>query len=117
MHKILVCGGREFNRGDVVYNTMEHYARHYGENMVLIVGGARGADRLAQQWAEEREIVHIVCPAPWKTQGRMAGFARNLYMLDTWSPELLVAFPGGNGTAHMCRIAEAAGVPVHHISG
>lgn len=38
-----------------------------------------------------------------------AGGIRNQYML-TWHPNLVVAFPGGTGTADMCRRARAAGL-------
>jgi UDP-N-acetylmuramoylalanine-D-glutamate ligase len=33
-------------------------------------------------------------------------------MLRDGRPELVVAFPGGKGTAHMVKLARAAGVPV-----
>ena len=33
-------------------------------------------------------------------------------MLDEGKPDLVVAFPGGRGTADMIRKAEGAGVPV-----
>lgn len=37
-------------------------------------------------------------------------------MLDEGKPDLVVAFPGGPGTAHMVRIARAAGVRVLKVS-
>jgi predicted polyphosphate/ATP-dependent NAD kinase len=33
----------------------------------------------------------------------------------TWKPDLVVAFPGGDGTADMVWRAEAAGVPVQRF--
>jgi len=33
-------------------------------------------------------------------------------MLDKGQPDLVLAFPGGNGTADMIRRAEAANIPV-----
>jgi hypothetical protein len=33
-------------------------------------------------------------------------------MLDVGKPDLVIAFPGGNGTAHMVGIAKAAGITV-----
>ena len=41
-----------------------------------------------------------------------AGPKRNQQMLDEAKPDMVVAFPGGKGTAHMRQIAKAAGVPV-----
>lgn len=49
----------------------------------------------------------------WEIHGqRLAGPMRNKQMLVEGKPELVIAFPGGTGTAHMCGIAEAAGVKV-----
>jgi hypothetical protein len=51
-------------------------------------------------------------PADWARDGRGAGFLRNERMLAEAKPHLVVAFPGGRGTAHMVARAEAAGVAV-----
>ena len=37
-------------------------------------------------------------------------------MLDEGKPDLVVAFPGGRGTAHMTRIARGAGIEVIEVS-
>jgi hypothetical protein len=37
-------------------------------------------------------------------------------MLMEGKPDLVVGFPGGRGTAHMCRIAGEAGVEVIEIA-
>ena len=49
-------------------------------------------------------------PADWKVRGRAAGHIRNQQMLDEGRPHLVVAFPGGRGTADMVRRARAAGI-------
>jgi hypothetical protein len=53
--------------------------------------------------------------AQWKKHGRAAGPIRNQRMLDEGKPDLVVAFPGGRGTADMIRRAERAGVPVQQV--
>jgi hypothetical protein len=78
---------------------------------LLIEGGASGADRLAGQWAAEHDVPTLRMNADWKKYGRGAGHIRNQQMLDE-KPELLVAFPGGKGTADMVRRARKAGLPV-----
>ena len=117
MIKILVTGGRNYNNVDKVFNTLCHYFRSIpmGE-MRLVVGGAQGADAHAQRWAETYEVIHIIYPAPWATLGRRAGLYRNAQMLALEKPDLVVAFPGGTGTAHMVRIAKQAGVTVHEVA-
>ena len=78
----------------------------------LIHGAARGADSLAAAWARSRGIPALAFPADWKQDGKAAGFIRNARMLRDGRPELVVAFPGGNGTAHMVKLARSAGVTV-----
>lgn len=112
--KILVTGGRDYNNGAKVYNILDHYYYHAGGRVHLIMGGARGADSWAQRWAEEREVVHTVYPARWREFGRRAGMLRNSEMAAE-RPDLVVAFPGGAGTANMVSLAQIAGIPVHKV--
>ncbi len=79
---------------------------------LLISGCARGADTLTIEWAEAGGIEVARFPADWSTHGRAAGPIRNQQMLDEGKPELVVAFPGGRGTADMVRRARAAGIEV-----
>jgi hypothetical protein len=77
---------------------------------VLIAGGARGADTLAEEWAKAQGIQCEVYMADWEGLGRKAGPIRNQQMLDEGKPDLVIAFPGGRGTADMVRRAREAGV-------
>jgi hypothetical protein len=78
----------------------------------IIHGGARGADSMAGEFANETGIEEIVFPADWKMYGRRAGPIRNQQMLDEGKPDLVVAFPGGRGTADMVGRARTAGIEV-----
>lgn len=78
----------------------------------IIQGGAQGADRLASEWARTKpEIERYECKADWHKHGLASGPLRNARMLE-WKPDLVVAFPGGRGTADMVRRSKAAGVEV-----
>jgi hypothetical protein len=79
---------------------------------VIIHGAAPGADTLAGQWAADKGIPVEAFPADWEKHGRAAGPIRNKQMLDDGKPDLVVAFPGGWGTANMCKQAREAGVRV-----
>ena len=46
----------------------------------------------------------------WKKYGKKAGPLRNQQMLEEGKPDLVVAFPGGNGTADMVRRAKKANI-------
>lgn len=107
--RILVCGGRDFGDRDFLFGTLDRLHRERGFT-VLIEGVARGADQLAVEWADARAIEHLRFPADWERHRRRAGPLRNKQMLDEGKPDLVVAFPGGTGTANMIGQAQAAGV-------
>lgn len=81
----------------------------------LIHGAAAGADHLAYLWSQLAHVPEASFPAQWTMFGRSAGPLRNSQMLHEGKPDVVVAFPGGRGTADMVRQAKAAGVPVYEI--
>lgn len=109
--RVLVCGGRDYR--NIAFVWRELNAIHAQTPITgLMHGGAKGADAAARDWAATKpEIERYVCHADWETHGRAAGPIRNEKML-TWSPDLVVAFPGGVGTSDMVSRAMKAGVRV-----
>lgn len=108
--RVLICGGRdfaEFGRGFDALDAL--HARH--AFTLVIEGGAKGGDACGRAWAHERNIPVQTFEADWSL-GRGTGPIRNVRMLTEGRPELVVAFPGGRGTDHMCRIAREGGVRV-----
>lgn len=111
MFRVLVCGGRKYRDA----------ARMHAELLeiwidVLIEGEAPGADTLSREYADRYRIPVDPYPAKWRLHGRTkAGPIRNAQMLAEGKPNLVVAFPGGTGTANMMRQARAAGVEVKEI--
>lgn len=111
--KVLVCGGRryrDFTRAWAVLDALNP------KPTLIIHGDASGADQLADKWAQLRQVAVRRYPADWTELGRAAGPIRNQEMLETEKPDLLVAFPGGPGTADMVSRAKEAGVPVQHVT-
>ena len=114
--RIAVTGGRAYSDRARVEETLNRI--HAATPLdVLIHGDASGADSLARDWAIRNGVKHDPYPAAWddidavpcrvKWRGRkpynaLAGLSRNIRMLIQGAPELVVAFPGGAGTAH-CR--------------
>lgn len=112
--KVLVCGGRDYAAIDVVYQTLDKI--HQETPITRIVeGGAQGADRLAWRWAIFRGVKCVTVEADWIAHGKAAGPIRNKEMLAL-GPNLVVAFPGGKGTADMVRQARVAGVEVREMT-
>lgn len=109
--RILVCGGRDYNNRIKLFEILDLWHRDYPK-LVIIQGGARGADSLAGEWAKDRGVPQEIFPANWDLYGKSAGFKRNRQMLEEGRPNLVLAFAGGRGTAMMVDIAEKAGVSV-----
>lgn len=113
--RVLVCGGRDFQDYALVKTTLDRIHR-LRTITHLIHGAARGADSLGEKWGSAQiGVVVESYPADWLREGKSAGFKRNERMLAKGRPDVVVAFPGGVGTAHMVRIARAAGVPVMEV--
>jgi hypothetical protein len=112
--RVLVCGGREFNDHFLLNLILD--LKHEDYNFThLIHGGARGADRMSGEWAEVNKVPVQVYYADWEKYGKAAGMIRNKEMLTVGKPDLVIAFPGGTGTAHMVKIAKEAGVNVIEV--
>ena len=120
--RVLVCGGRKYADPACVWRTLDKISRERGGISCVIDGASDdvtgpyiGADYWANQWAMARDIGAVRCHAEWKTQGRAAGPIRNRRMRDEWEPDLVIAFPGGNGTMNMIELAEQAGIEILRI--
>ncbi len=126
MKIVAVTGGRKYNNEAVVYKTLDGVLATYGD-ICIVEGGATGADRLCRYWAMARKVQHYTENADWKNLSHKdayvkhgaygpydanAGARRNQKMIDQYKPTLLVAFPGGHGTANMKTLARKAGIKI-----
>ena len=107
--RLLVCGGRDFHNTDFVHNTLCDL-HHRNPIAVVIHGAATGADYEGMIWAQMMDIKHLPVVADWHRHGKAAGPLRNQRMLDEGKPDLVLAFPGGKGTADMVLRAKLAGI-------
>lgn len=110
LFRVLVCGGRDFAGEALLCRVLDNAAA--GRRVVLVHGMAQGADMLADAWARRRGHSILGFRADWDKHGRAAGPIRNQRMIDKGMPELVVAFPGGRGTADMVRRAREANIEV-----
>jgi hypothetical protein len=111
---IVVTGGRDYRDEKKVFETLNKL--HATKTVTLVVeGGASGADDLARAWALANGISVKTYPAQWNEYGKLAGPIRNGQMLDEERPDLVVAFPGGRGTANCTKQARERGLKVMHV--
>ena len=108
----------------------ELLARSGGRLVHLVLhGGARGADAAIGRAAQQLGWSSLVMPAQWQRHGRAAGPIRNRELLEqaiaravahtspcSIASVLVVAFPGGPGTASLVqqarRMAARSPVPI-----
>ena len=128
--KVLVCGGRTYGLSkeerDMIYNvlyeklcpTPEGTAPNESwlppKDLHLISGGAKGVDSVAVDWAIVNWVQFTEVNAEWTKYGKAAGHIRNTEMLKL-DPDLVIAFPGGRGTADKVAQAKKANVKVLEI--
>lgn len=103
---VLVTGGRTYRHPHRVYRKLDELKDRHG-NIRIIEGGAAGADSWARVWARKNMMPCLTVRADW-SRGKRAGPERNAKML-TYDPNVVLAFPGGRGTANMIKQAKGKG--------
>lgn len=111
--RVLVCGGRQYHDQGRVFAILDNLRATRGIS-AIIHGNAQGADALADRWARGK-VLTLLFPAQWDRYGGRAGSVRNAKMLREGKPDLVVAFPGGRGTADMMRKTREAGIELIRI--
>jgi len=116
--KIIIAGGRDFNDyplmkqkcSEILRDLLSAYSNET-ENIEIVSGGARGADRLGETFAREHSFKLKVFNADWGKLGKIAGFVRNEQMAVYASQDhdlgVLIAFWDGKseGTGNMLDLA------------
>jgi|CXWL01.1.fsa_nt_gi hypothetical protein len=113
--RVIFCGSRDWTD----YATIEHHMSDMAmsaDGLVVVHGGARGADVLAGAAARTLGLFEEEHPADWVGRGRAAGHERNRLMLDLGADHV-IAFKDNfdhtlrrGGTENMIRIAREAGI-------
>lgn len=112
---VVVTGGRDFDDRDLVFRVLDEIHK---ETPITLIrnGGMTGADALSSRWAYERQVDTDCVGARWGTYGKRAGPIRNAAMLAGMLPsDIVVAFPGGRGTAHTIVVARRLGCRIREV--
>jgi hypothetical protein len=107
MKRIAVVGSRTFSDYDLLRKTLDGHPP-----FVLVSGGAKGADTLAEQYANERFYETIIHLPDKKKYGRGAYHRRNKLIVH--DADEMVAFIIGEsrGTTLSLELARKKGIPV-----
>lgn len=114
--RVLVCGGRDWDDPDLVERTLNKWNAARGPFERLMHGGARGVDRMAGKWARDNGVLEWDFLPEWHRADAPDGKMRNQRMIAEGAPDLVIAFPGGLGTADMVEQARGAGIEVIEVA-
>jgi hypothetical protein len=115
MKKVLITGSRDFTDGQAVMDAI-WYEQVENERLLVINGGARGADSLAHTVATRLpNMLSAQVNADWTNDGVAAGPLRNAAMLEL-QPDVVLAFykegAANRGTQNCVDAATKLGIPV-----
>lgn len=104
--KVIIAGSRGFSNYKLLREQCNKFLREKrkSNNIVIVSGGARGADFYGEKYAKDEGFALEIYPADWKKLGKQAGFRRNEQMARV--ADALIAFWDGksHGTKHMIDI-------------
>lgn len=116
---IAFAGGKDYQDVTTIWDYLDkvkHSLEERGEKMVLVHGGAPGAERIASKWADQRKVEQVVCPPDWKGHGKAAPFRRNDEMLKL-DLQGLIATPGTGITENLVDKAREQKITTKRIGG
>lgn len=90
--KVLICGSRYWRDKTRILQEVEVLMQENNNDVVIVAGGAAGADTLAEEVAKENLIELRKYSPDWRKYGPSAGLLRNIQMLDSEKPDLVLAF-------------------------
>lgn len=113
MIKVIIAGGRDFSNEALLTESCNKLL--IGSDFEIVSGTARGADRLGEFYAIDRNFQIKRFPPDWDTYGKRAGYLRNQEMAEY--ADMLIAFWDGQskGTKHMIDLATQKGLTVHIV--
>ena len=108
--KTIIAGSRTFTDYKKLCEVCDHILQDQTD--IEIVSGAyyKGADKLGEQYAQERGYKITQFPADWKRFGKAAGPKRNEQMAN-YANALITFWDGkSKGTKHMLEVATKFGL-------
>ena len=114
--KVIIAGGRDFDNYKLLKNSCDLILSDYADNLEIISGKSKGADKIGEDYAKHRNYPIKEFPANWKLYSKSAGPIRNGEMADY--ADMLIAFWDGKsrGTADMIAQATKKGLIVKIVN-
>lgn len=108
MRRIAIVGSRDYpDMGQV-----RDFVLSLSPDTVVVSGGARGVDTVAERAANEIGLETVIFHADWDTYGKSAGYIRNKELVR-YADEVVAFWDGqSKGTRHTVTLAEHVGKPL-----
>lgn len=106
MSKLAIVGSRYYNNYKAFSNYVDDYIKEIGEITVIISGGCRETDLMAERYAKEHKIEFFVFEADWKGLGSKAGPIRNQKIISASTHVIAFKAKNSKGTLDSIRKAK-----------
>ena len=107
---LVVSGSRQFSNKSIIHLHLQSALKKQPK-LVLVSGGAAGADQIVRSWAVANKVPFLSVPAHWQRFGKAAGPIRNSFMLSIASGLLAFPLASSKGTVSIIRQARKLGLP------
>ena len=116
--RVIIAGGRDFDDYDRLEQECDYKLSNLSKThrIIIVSGGARGADTLALIYANNRGYDTQIMMADWDTHGKSAGYVRNTEMAGVATHCFAFWDNTSRGTKHMIDTARKVNLPVHVVS-
>ena len=113
MKKLTIAGSRTFSDYTYLEKSVDEFIeKHFpNEDITIISGCARGADRLDEEYAKSRGYDIDSHPAQWDVYGKCAGFRRNEEMVEIADGAVLFWDGHSHGTKHDIELCTRKEIP------
>lgn len=130
--KIAIVGSRNFDDYELLYDTLKEFCFDVDyegdsdgdwsevlyqkfENIIIVSGGAKGADTLAEKFADNFYFEKEIYYPKWDLYGKQAGFVRNKKIVDNCDVMFAFMVNNSKGTQNSIDLAKKAGKDVYVI--
>ena len=110
--RVAFTGGEDCSDHRAIWAKLDEVKTRHPDMILMHGGSAKGADKIAACWADNRGVVQIAFKPNFAKHGRGAPFKRNEELMAA-QPVALVSFPGSGISSNMVDKARAARVKIY----
>lgn len=113
-YHVLISGSLSFDDYDLLCATLDRLLTSK-ENVVIVSGGAKGAEQLGERYAQEHGLSLKQILADWEKHGRGAKVIRAAQLIEAADCAVFLWDGKSKAVAELIEKAEAKGIPVELV--